>query len=85
MVSTNVMAIDVAPFGLSPSDIGETPFFYQPSRIMYCRNCPPEVLKQLKDWEQLSLDDWNTAVTRKHDHNNSLMIDGQTKPVVKKK
>lgn len=69
-ISTSALAIDqskiippaVIPFVVKSEDIysNPIPFFYQPSRIMYCKKCSPETIDQLKMWEELSTRDWAT-------------------------
>ncbi len=67
-MSTSALAIDqskiipptVIPFVVKSEDIysNPIPFFYQPSRIIYCKKCSPETIEQLKMWEELSTKDW---------------------------
>lgn len=62
LVSTSVLAVDVIPLVIKSEDIysNPIPFFYQPSRIIFCRGCSPEVVAQLKMWEEISTKDWAT-------------------------
>ncbi len=59
-MSTSALATEVIPFVVKSEDIyaNPIPFFYQPSRIIYCKKCSPETIEQLKMWEELSTKDW---------------------------
>lgn len=80
-VCTTVLAVDTVPFVVKSEDIyaNPIPFFYQPSRIIYCKKCSPETIEQLKMWEELSTKDWAM------DFEKSAREGNQTKPAVRNK
>lgn len=79
LISTSAMAVDVIPLTIKSEDIysNPIPFFYQPSRIIFCRGCSPEVVAQLKMWEEISTKDWATDFNKDVRSNTTKEVNKQ--------